>query len=96
VLAIIGPMQQCSVMQHTTQSHDINLAALTLAGDTLLPELNRLREQDPIHWSATSGVWIVTGHAEIIDGLACKVPLSNASLPDRLIPGMTVAEMQAR
>jgi cytochrome P450 len=83
-------------MQQNTQSHDISLAALTLAGDALLPELNRLREQDPIHWSATSGVWIVTGHAEIIDGLACKVPLSNASLPDRLIPGMTVAEMQAR
>lgn len=83
-------------MQNPGTPHDVNLAALTLAGDALLPELNRLREQDPIHWSATSGVWIVTGHAEILDGFACKVPLSNASLPDRLIPGMTVAQMQAR
>jgi pimeloyl-[acyl-carrier protein] synthase len=83
---------------HSTsaQSHDIDLAALTLAGDALLPRLNELREHSAIHWSAQSHCWIVTGHAEITAGFAGAVPLSNHSLPDRLFPGLTVEQMSER
>jgi cytochrome P450 len=75
---------------------DINLATLPAMGDALLPELNQLRDADPIHWSETSHCWVITGHAEILDGFAGRVPLANHSLPDRLFHGMTVAEMTAR
>ena len=61
---------------------DINLAALTLAGDALLPRLNALREHDSIHWNDRSQCWIESGHAEILAAFAGAVPLSNHSLPD--------------
>jgi cytochrome P450 len=80
----------------TEQSRDIDLAALTLAGDELLPRLSELREHGSIHWSAQSHCWIVTGHAEITAGFAGAVPLSNHSLPDRLFPGLTVEQMRER
>lgn len=75
---------------------DIDLAALTLTGDALLPSLSELRERETIHWSDRSHCWIVTGHAEILAGFAGAVPLSNHSLPDRLFPGLTVAQMTER
>ena len=76
--------------------YDIDLAALTLEGDALLPRLNELRERDAIHWSARSGCWIVTGHAQILAAFGGTVPLSNQSLPDRLFPGLTVEQMRER
>jgi cytochrome P450 len=79
-----------------TVGRDVNLAALPAMGDALLPVLNALRDSDPIHWSETSHCWIVTGHAEITEGFAGKVPLSSRSAPDRLFYGMTVDEMRAR
>jgi pimeloyl-[acyl-carrier protein] synthase len=84
-------------MQATTAaSSDINLVALTLEGDVLLPRLNELRERESIHWSEQTQCWIVTGHAEILAGFAGEMPLSNHSLPDRLFPGLTVEQMRER
>jgi cytochrome P450 len=60
---------------------DFNLATLPPQGDRLLQEINRLREADPLHWSEASQCWIVTGHAEVMEGLSGTLPLSSTHIP---------------
>ena len=69
-------------MRVDTPAHDTNLAALAETGDALLGELNRLREHDPLHWSAASHCWVVTGHAEVTEGFSGTLPLSSTHLPE--------------
>jgi pimeloyl-[acyl-carrier protein] synthase len=83
-------------MQTSTQPLDIDVATLGPSGDALFAELNRLREYDPLYWSATSHCWIVTGHAEVMEGFSGTLPLSSSSIPSRLRPGMPLDEMAAR
>src|SRR5689334_4519411 len=84
-------------MQLTAEKpYDIDLAALAGAGDGLLVELNRLRQSAPVHWSERSGCWIITGHAEIIEGLSGRLPLSNHQFPESLYRIMPPEEMAAR
>jgi cytochrome P450 len=33
------------------------------------PQLHRLREEDPVHWSSTLGVWIITRYADVLAAL---------------------------
>jgi hypothetical protein len=68
-------------MQLPTPAHDINLAALAPTGDALLVELNRLREHDPLYWSEASHCWIVSGHAEVMEGFSGQLPLSSTHIP---------------
>jgi cytochrome P450 len=63
---------------------DLNLATLPPMGDGLLGELGRLRDSDPLHWSAASGCWIVTGHAEVMEGFSGQLPLSSHHIPESL------------
>ena len=60
---------------------DFNLATLPPQGDRLLQELNRLRESDPLYWSEASQCWIVTGHAEVMEGLSGTLQLSSTHIP---------------
>jgi cytochrome P450 len=47
-----------------------------------LPEkLDRMREADPIFWSAQNQAWIVTGHRQVVEGYYGKLPLSSVRLP---------------
>jgi cytochrome P450 len=46
----------------------------------LLTKLNTLREHDPIYWSEKSRCWIVTGHAEVIEGFSGTLPLLNGKM----------------
>lgn len=83
-------------MEQMVAAHDINLAAATPTGDGLLAEVNRLREFDPLYWSESSHCWLVSGHAEVTEGFSGTLPLSSSSIPERLRPGMPLADMRER
>jgi pimeloyl-[acyl-carrier protein] synthase len=59
---------------------DVELASLAPLGDGMLPKLNALRDQDPLFWSEKSHCWIVTGHAEVIEGFSGTLPLLNGKM----------------
>jgi pimeloyl-[acyl-carrier protein] synthase len=83
-------------MRVDTPVHDINLAALAPTGDALLGELNKLREEDPLYWSATSHCWIATGHAEVTEGFSGTLPLSSTHIPKSLYRTMPPEELNSR
>ena len=45
-------------------------------GNSILPRLNDIREEDPIAWSDTANGWLVTRHQDVMDGFLGKRPLS--------------------
>lgn len=55
----------------------IDLKATPRLGDALLDRFSAAREAQPIVWSETSRSWLVLRHADIIDALRGKLPLSN-------------------
>lgn len=71
-------------MQTNPIGHDINFSTLGLEGDRTLSEINQLRDSDPLYWSELSQCWLVTGHAEVTEGFAGHLPLSNAHIPSSL------------
>ena len=81
---------------NATTRYDVNLGTLPPLGDELLPALNRLREQDPLFWSATSQCWIVTGHAEVTEGFSGSLPLSSHHIPESLYRAIPPGEIETR
>lgn len=81
---------------NTNAAFDVNLATLPPMGDALLPAINRLRDQDPLYWSATSHCWIVTGHAEVSEGFSGDLPLSSHHIPASLYRVVPPAEFETR
>ncbi len=75
---------------------DVNLGTLAPMGDALLPALNRLRDQDPLYWSATSHCWIVSGHAELMEGFSGELPLSSHHIPASLYRVVPPEQFEAR
>ena len=67
---------------------DVNLGHAGILGNGILLQLNALREVDPIHWSDSSGCWIITRHADVIDALDGKFPLSCKRLVQVTFPGI--------
>ena len=63
-------------------------------GDGMLPKLNALRDQDPLFWSEKSHCWIVTGHAEVIEGFSGTLPLLNGKMEAVLGRVMPSDELQ--
>jgi len=55
---------------------DVDLSKVAELGESLLTELDRLREFDPIHWSPATGAWLVTRHADVVRGFSGELPLS--------------------
>ncbi len=51
---------------------DIDLSKVSELGNGLLTQFDRLRESGPVHWSEASRCWIVTGHKEVLEGLAYR------------------------
>jgi cytochrome P450 len=60
---------------------DFALNRIPELGNELLQRIDALRSVDPILWSETNQVWLVTGHAEVTEGFAGTVPLSAHRLP---------------
>jgi cytochrome P450 len=63
-------------MSVTAAAPDVDLAQVAALGESLLTELDRLREFDPIYWSAATGAWLVTRHADVVRGFSGELPLS--------------------
>lgn len=55
---------------------DVDLSMVPVLGESLLTELDRLRDHDPIHWSPATGAWLVTRHADVVRGFSGELPLS--------------------
>lgn len=56
---------------------DVDFSRAEELGNRLLPQLDALREADPIYWSAKQGAWIVSGHTEVLEGFRGHLPLSS-------------------
>ncbi|HKQ83387.1 MAG TPA: cytochrome P450 [Steroidobacteraceae bacterium] len=78
------------------QAQDIDLAALAPTGDALLAELSQLRDRDPLFWSDKSSCWIVSGHAEVIEGFSGTLPLSSTHIPAAQYRVMPLDVMRVR
>ena len=63
-------------MNTTSVAPDVDLSKVAALGESLLTELDRLRESDPIHWSPATGAWLVTRHADIVRAFSGVLPLS--------------------
>ena len=75
-------------MNAVPQNLDVQFSRVAELGNELLTRLDALRNADPIFWSELNQAWIVTGHAEVAQGYAGAVPLSN-----RRLPGHAVAQI---
>jgi len=65
----------------TASALDFPLNRVAELGNELLARLDALRVADPIMWSELNQVWLVTGHAEVMEGFGGTLPLSNHRLP---------------
>src|SRR6202166_3483649 len=63
-------------MNTTSVAPDVDLSKVAALGESLLTELDRLREFDPIHWSPATGAWFVPRHADVVRGFSGELPLS--------------------
>jgi cytochrome P450 len=66
-------------------------------GNALLDKLNAMRAADPIYFSQRNGgVWIVTGHDEVVEGFRGNLPLSAERLPHMVVGNIPEAERMTR
>ena len=63
-----------------------------MLGNSFIADLSTLRESDPVHWSASSGCWIVTRHADVAEALAGRFPLSTKRLVEIGLGGIPESE----
>jgi len=75
---------------------DVNLATLATLGDGMLQKLNTLRNRDPLYWSEGSSCWVVTGHAEIMEGLSGTLPLLSGKMEAGLARVLPPDELHRR
>ncbi len=59
---------------------DVDFSRAGVLGNSFIANLSTLRKSDPVHWSASSGCWIVTRHADVAEALAGRFPLSTKRL----------------
>jgi len=75
---------------------DVDLSKVPELGESLLTELDRLREIDPIHWSPATGAWLVTRHADVVRGFSGELPLSVNPARRTTFAVLAPGELQAR
>lgn len=69
-------------MNAEARAMDFELSRIAELGNELLTRLDHLRESSPITWSELNQIWMVTGHAEVLEGFNGTLPLSARRLPD--------------
>lgn len=72
-------------MNTVTRELDFPLNRVAELGNELLERIDALRAVDPIVWSEVNQMWMVTGHAEVMEGFGGSLPLSNRRLPDTAV-----------
>jgi pimeloyl-[acyl-carrier protein] synthase len=83
-------------MATSSEAFDVDLMKTAELGDQILEELDRLREIESVHWSAATGGWLVTGHADVMRGFSGELPLSVDRLPSIQFSVMSPEEQQRR
>ena len=78
------------------QQFDVNFSMAGALGNQFITELSMLREADPVHWSESSGCWIVTRHSDVAEALAGRFPLSTKRLVEIGLAGIPVPERARR
>ena len=74
------------------QEFDVDIAQAGKLGNAFLDELNKLRELDPIHWSAASRCWLITRHSDVDDALQGRLPLSLRRIVNIIFGGIPEEE----
>jgi pimeloyl-[acyl-carrier protein] synthase len=65
-------------IQQIERGHDVDLTNDPRdRGDEMILELDRIREEDPVHWSEKSRCWFLTRHDDVVDAFQRKLPLTN-------------------
>ncbi len=62
------------------KARDFDLADLGMLGEEMISRLNVIREIEPVFWSEYQNGWFVTRFADVAEGFAGKLPLSNVRL----------------
>lgn len=68
--------------QQVSDALDIDFADMPQAADRWLTGLDRIREAQPVFWSEVQHGWLITRHADVLDGFMGKLPLSSYRLQD--------------
>lgn len=75
---------------------DFALNRIPELGNELLLKLDALRAVDPILWSETNQVWVITGHAEVMELFADSKRFSNHRLPGAAVAQVPPADLQRK
>jgi pimeloyl-[acyl-carrier protein] synthase len=46
-------------------------------GQAMIGDLDRIRDEDPVHWSEASRCWFITRHSDVVDAFQRRLPLTN-------------------
>jgi len=79
-----------------TESMDFPFVAMPEIGNLFLTKLDAIREADPVFWSDHQHGWLITRHADIVDGFAQKYPLSSRRFGTYTLSAIPLAEHPER
>jgi pimeloyl-[acyl-carrier protein] synthase len=84
-------------MAVTAQDVDIEFAKTGELGNAILGKLAQMRSFDPIYFSEKNGgVWVVTGHEQVVEGFRGNLPLSAVRLPHLVVGAIPEEERMKR
>ncbi|QQN75291.1 cytochrome P450 [Croceicoccus sp. YJ47] len=65
-------------IQSLEKPHDVDLTNDPRdRGEDMIVDLDRIRREDPVHWSEASRCWFLTRHDDVVDAFQRKLPLTN-------------------
>lgn len=81
-------------MNSVPKDLDFPLNQIAELGNELLKRIDALRSVDPILWSETNGVWLVTGHAEVMEAFADAEHFSSHRLPGAAVAQVSLDDQR--
>jgi len=66
---------------------DFDFNTLPQIGNAWLDRLSAVREADPVFWSDHQRGWLITRHADVLEGFSGRLPLSTARLVETVVQG---------
>lgn len=75
------------MLDHAGGALDFDFNTLPEIGNGFLDRLSAIREAEPVFWSEHQRGWIVTRHADVLEGFSGRMPLSTARLVETVVQG---------
>jgi pimeloyl-[acyl-carrier protein] synthase len=75
------------MLENAADTLDFDFNALPQIGNGWLDRLSAIREADPVFWSEHQRGWLVTRHADVLEGFSGRLPLSTARLVETVVQG---------